>query len=184
MVQHFKMSCDMWFPTMWHFDKCRFRWACPFQLRKSKWYSVSSLTLQEYSSDKQRLWSDCAYAQADLRLWWSHIPHCWKSHVAAQIISHIIGVGNQMGYRAQLIEMSGCTRDWVQETWKKILNCMVRSWSLSHVQSILGLIFLVPYPGIHTLTWKLAMPTICIASYSAILTQRCQRCVKRHTTPL
>ena len=19
---------DMWFPTMWHFDKCRFRWAC------------------------------------------------------------------------------------------------------------------------------------------------------------
>ena len=23
--------------------------------------------------------------QADLRLCWSHIPHCWKSHVAAHI---------------------------------------------------------------------------------------------------
>ena len=22
------MSCDMWFPTMWHFDKCRLRRAC------------------------------------------------------------------------------------------------------------------------------------------------------------
>ena len=25
----------------------------------------------------------CAYAQADLRLCWSYIPHCWKFHVAA-----------------------------------------------------------------------------------------------------
>ena len=23
-----KLSCDMWFPTMWHFDKCRLRRAC------------------------------------------------------------------------------------------------------------------------------------------------------------
>ena len=41
----------------------------PFKLRNSKWSSVSSLTLIEYSSDKQRLRSDCAYAQADPRLW-------------------------------------------------------------------------------------------------------------------
>ena len=52
----------------------------PFKLRISKWCAFSSLTLIEYSSDKQRLWSDCAYVQADLRLCWSHIPHCWKSH--------------------------------------------------------------------------------------------------------
>ena len=26
-------------------------------------------------------------AQADLSLCWSHIPHCWKSHVAAQILN-------------------------------------------------------------------------------------------------
>ena len=23
-----QMSRDMWFPTMWYFDRCRFRWAC------------------------------------------------------------------------------------------------------------------------------------------------------------
>ena len=55
-----------------------------FKLRNFKWCSVSSLTFIEYSSDLQRLWSDCPYAQADLRLCWSHIPHCWKSHFAAQ----------------------------------------------------------------------------------------------------
>ena len=52
----------------------------PFKLRNSKLCSVSSLTVIDYSSLKQRLWSDCAYAQADLGLCWSHIPHCWKSH--------------------------------------------------------------------------------------------------------
>ena len=55
----------------------------PVMLRNSKWRSVSSLTLIEYSSDKQRLWSGCAYAQAGLRLCWSHIPNCWKSHALA-----------------------------------------------------------------------------------------------------
>ena len=33
------------------------------------------------------LWSDCAYAQAGLSICWSHIPHCWKSHVTAQLFS-------------------------------------------------------------------------------------------------
>ena len=59
----------------------------PFKLRNSKWCSVSSLTIIEYSRDKQRLWSDSAYAQADLRLCWSHKPHCWKSHALAQLNS-------------------------------------------------------------------------------------------------
>ena len=57
----------------------------PFNLRNSKWCSVSSLTFIEYSSDKQGLRSYCAYAQAGLSHCWSHISHCWKSHVAAQI---------------------------------------------------------------------------------------------------
>ena len=61
----------------------------PLKLRNSKWWSVSSLTLIEYSSDKQRLWSDCAYAQAGLSLCWSHIPKCWKSHATAHIFSSI-----------------------------------------------------------------------------------------------
>ena len=61
----------------------------PFKLSNSKWCSVNSLTIIEYSSNMQRLWSDCAYAQADLRLCWSHIPHCWKSHALAQIIQSL-----------------------------------------------------------------------------------------------
>ena len=55
----------------------------PFKLRISLWCLVSRLTFIKYSSDKQRLW--CAYVQADLSLCWSHIPHCWKSHVLAHI---------------------------------------------------------------------------------------------------
>ena len=35
----------------------------PFKLRNSKWCSVSSITVIGYSSDKKRLWSDCAYAR-------------------------------------------------------------------------------------------------------------------------
>ena len=36
-----------------------------FKLRNSKRCSVSSLPIIEYSSDWQRLWSDCAYVQAN-----------------------------------------------------------------------------------------------------------------------
>ena len=57
-----------------------------FKLRNSKWCSLSSLTPIEYSCNKQWLWSDCPYMQADLRLCWSHITNCWKSHVSAQIL--------------------------------------------------------------------------------------------------
>ena len=56
----------------------------PFKLRKSKSCSVSRLTVIEYSNDKQGLCSDCAYEQVGLRLCWSHIPHCMKSHVTAE----------------------------------------------------------------------------------------------------
>ena len=61
----------------------------PFKLRNSKWCSASSSIFIEFSSDKQRLWSVCAYAQAGLSLCWSHIPHCWKSHATAQLFSSI-----------------------------------------------------------------------------------------------
>ena len=77
----------MRFPAMWHFDTCRLRQACaaPFSLRNLKCCLISSLTVIEYSSDKQRLWSDCTYAQPGLKRCWSHIPHCWKSHVMAHL---------------------------------------------------------------------------------------------------
>ena len=58
----------------------------PFKLRNSNyWSSVSGSIFTEYSSNWQRLWSDCVYVQAGLSLCWSHIPHCWKSHVTAQL---------------------------------------------------------------------------------------------------
>ena len=41
--------------------------------RNVKRFWVSSLTVIKYSSDFQRLWPDCAYVQADLRLCWSHM---------------------------------------------------------------------------------------------------------------
>ena len=56
-----------------------------FKVINSKWCSVISLTLIEYSNDLQRLWSDWAYAQAGLSFCWSHVPHCWKSTALAQI---------------------------------------------------------------------------------------------------
>ena len=57
----------------------------PLTLRNSKLCSVSSLTIKEYSSNQESLGSDWAYAQDDLRLCWSHIPHCWKSHALAHL---------------------------------------------------------------------------------------------------
>ena len=33
------------------------------------------------------MWFPTAYAQADLRLCWSHIPHFWKFHVVAHLMS-------------------------------------------------------------------------------------------------
>ena len=61
----------------------------PFKLTNSKWRLVSSLTFIEYSSDEQRLWSDCTYGQADVRLWWSHKQHCLKFHAMAQLCINV-----------------------------------------------------------------------------------------------
>ena len=44
----------------------------PLKRRNSKCCSASTLIVIQYSSVKQRLWSDCAYAQAGLSLCWSH----------------------------------------------------------------------------------------------------------------
>ena len=82
--------------TTWDFQQCGILTCVDsdepvqpsFKLRNSKWCSVSSITVQEYSSDKQWLWSDCVYGQVGLSLCWSHIPHCWKSHVVAHIVRH------------------------------------------------------------------------------------------------
>ena len=59
----------------------------PLKFRNFKWCLVSNLVFIECTSDQQRLWSDCAYAQAGLSLCLSHIPRCWKSHGAAHLLS-------------------------------------------------------------------------------------------------
>ena len=86
----------------------------PYKLRNSKWRSVSSFTVIEYPSDKQRLWSDCIYVQADLSLCWSHTPHCWKSNVTAQMClcewNVLLNLSLQDGYACWLdaARQTGC----------------------------------------------------------------------------
>ena len=43
----------------------------------------------ESTCDQQRLWSDCANAQSDLSLCWSHKSYCWFCCMLASIISVI-----------------------------------------------------------------------------------------------
>ena len=95
-----------------------------FVLRNSKWCSVSSLTIIEYSSDQQRLWSDCAYVQADLRLCWSHIPHGWKSHALAQIVkTDLYQIPLTLSWYAWFFfkkKPKGLFRKWHSRRWKRI----------------------------------------------------------------
>ena len=85
VVQKWAMTCD--------FQQCGILTCVdtnkpvqfPFKLRNSKWCSVSSLTLIEYSRLAKALIRLRVYVQAGLSLCWPHIPHCWKSHVAAQM---------------------------------------------------------------------------------------------------
>ena len=84
--------------SAWYFQQCGILTCVdldeplqpPFKLRNSKWCSVSSLTILEWSSDKQRLWLVCTYAHADLSLCWSHILLCWKSHALDQFFFILI----------------------------------------------------------------------------------------------
>ena len=46
-------------------------------------------------------------AQSDLRLCWSHIQHCWKSHVAAHNIKYIINILNVIKYTKTVYERNG-----------------------------------------------------------------------------
>ena len=42
------------------------------------------------------------FVQADLRLCWPHIPHCWKSHVAA----HMSDAGKTAAHISDMISIS------------------------------------------------------------------------------
>ena len=90
----------------------------PLKLRNSKCCSVSRLIVIEYESDLQRLWSDCAYAQADLSLCWSHIPHCWKSHAVCQ------------GRKLRVKLLSGERVVMINTTF--LINVLQMFWKLLH----------------------------------------------------
>ena len=87
-----------------------------FKLRNSKLCSVSSLIVINYSSDKHRLRSDFTYAQADLRLCWSHLSHCWKSHVVAHIYVYVYLGGRQGKLPCLAFEVF----DFFDEKWRKL----------------------------------------------------------------
>ena len=70
------MSQDIYFPKMVSSDKCRLRRVYSLLISLETPNDVQSVSYQ----------SDFAHAQAGLSLCLSPIPHCWKSHVAAQII--------------------------------------------------------------------------------------------------
>ena len=55
------------------------------KLRNSKWCSVGSLIIIEYSSDLKGS-DQTAGMQADLKFCWSHVPYCSKSHALAQFL--------------------------------------------------------------------------------------------------
>ena len=80
------VSRDIWFPTMRHFHKCDSDEPVrhPFKLRNSKLYAVSSTIVKDYSSDKQRLWSDCAYD----RLVWAFAGRTY--HIVGNLMSRLM----------------------------------------------------------------------------------------------
>ena len=67
---------------MWHFDMCRRSLLLSLETSNN----VQSVAQQSWNIQATSEGSDQkAYAQADLRFCWSHIPHCRKSHAAAQL---------------------------------------------------------------------------------------------------
>ena len=146
---------------MWHFDMCRLRRASAASFlkpRNSKWCSVNSLTVIEYSNAQRRLCSDCAYAQADLRLCWSHIPHFLKYHALAhfQILSPLLPIACWEFLHASLLAVKYFTK----LTLKKF------SGILSERQSVLTQI---RYDILSGLIW---VQTVCKGYQQTVLSDR------------
>ena len=67
--------------------------------------------------------SDCGYGQAGMSLCWLHIPHCWKSHVAAHIIYS----------RFSKIVKTSCMLKWPKQTKQTqicLLQNLIRLWDV------------------------------------------------------
>ena len=89
LQNEYKLSRDMWFPTMWHFDEFHSdeQVQPPCKLRNSKSCSVSSLNTHRIFKRLAKVLIRLRVCAGYLRLYWSHIPHWWKSHVTTQLMS-------------------------------------------------------------------------------------------------
>ena len=87
----------------------------PFRLGTLKWCSVSSFTLIGYSSDKQMLWSDCAPAQADLRLSWSQHRVKWSELHAPERSEYRTNILHSIDVREVKLNSAydSCCRLWI-----------------------------------------------------------------------
>ena len=110
----------------------------PFKLRNSEWCSVSSLTFIGYSCNEQRLWSDCAYAQANMSLCWSHIPHCWKPYALA----HWSWSASEIRVRLVLSNMFKPSSNFLTDCSKALLLWILYVICVSYLSVILSCLFL------------------------------------------
>ena len=53
--------------------------------KRLKPHGQQTLHMYALSGMRSPILAILAHAQADLRLCWSHIPHCWKSHALAHV---------------------------------------------------------------------------------------------------
>ena len=136
-----------------------------FRLRNSKWCSVSSLTLMGYSSIKQRLWSDCAYAQADLRLCWrtyhivGNLRHwlnyvCMYSFMPSSIYQSSPKEGRKEGKDQELIQSK-------YHTWPRTPHGKVTKTRKHHIQESQEV---SPY-----ISWYISVRVITLSSLSTVL---------------
>ena len=84
------------------------------------------------------------YAQAGLSLCWSHIPHCWKSHVTAHMIKCIYNILYMFLVRQSLLQKDGRNTRFCERKRKIFIHCSNRSFDpLIWLKSILSKVNIV-----------------------------------------
>ena len=116
-------------PTKWHVHPAKTDQPGhpPNLIRDLAVCSMDSWGSNVSSCRQQRLWSDCAGAQADLSLRWAHRSFCWVCHEAANICISLLcyhGICNVFLYFSKDdITYGLCKRlqhhqkNWFQGSW-------------------------------------------------------------------
>ena len=90
-------------------------WCLTVSLSHSHWYLGSGVVLNcidSWSLHPYLLWSNSVYAQADLRLCWSHIPHCFKSHVTAHFSIPSLSKATELSYSYPILSFVAYNPVW------------------------------------------------------------------------